>query len=123
MDVHGYWVIGFDYKVYKAHDLAWLYTYGEWPSDELDHHDLVRNHNWIDNLRLASQTLNNANRLRYRNNKSGFKGVHLHQGKFRAMIRKDGRAIHIGCYDAPEKAHAAYVAKARELFGEFANAG
>jgi len=39
------------------------------------------------------------------------------------MIRKDRRAIHIGCYDTASEAHAAYVRKAKELFGDFANGG
>jgi hypothetical protein len=119
----GYWVIGFEQHKYPAHVLAWLYVHGEWPSDELDHQDMVRHHNWISNLRIANQTLNNANRKSYSNNQSGFKGVYRHQGRWRAMIRLDGQGMHIGSYDTPEEANSAYVAKAKELFGEFANPG
>ena len=123
LDGKGYVLIGIDKVKYRAHHLAWLYVHGEWPPDEMDHKDLVRHHNWITNLRLATQAQNNANRRKYRNNKSGFKGVYSSQGRWRAMIRIDRRGRHIGCFDTPEEAHAAYVAKAKELFGEYANAG
>lgn len=106
--------------MHKQVRLAWFYVHGEWPSYEIDHEDLVRDHDWINNLRPASQTQNNANRRAYRNNRLGIKGVHRHQGRFRAMIRIAGKAMHIGSYDTAEEAHAAYLAKAREVFGKFA---
>ena len=118
----GYWIISIDDKHHRRARLAWLYVRGEWPDGELDHEDRVRDHDWISNLRPANQTQNNANRVAYRNNKSGFKGVHLFQGRFRAMIRINGKGQHIGMYDTPEEAHAAYMVKAVELFGDFANA-
>lgn len=123
LDAHGYWRICIDQRHYKAHRLAWLYVYGEWPSDELDHKDLCRSHNWISNLRVAGQAMNNANRKAYRNNKSGIKGIYSCQGRWRAMIRQNNKSMHLGCYDTPEEAHRAYCKAAAELFGEFANAG
>lgn len=120
---HGYRVIGIDRKLYRAARLAWFYVHGHWPSYELDHKDLIRDHDWIDNLRPAEQTQNNANRRAYRNNKSGLKGVYMSAGRWRAGIRIDGKSYYIGTYDTAEAAHAAYVAKAKELFGEFANSG
>lgn len=123
MEVKGYWVISIKGRLYKAHVLAWLYVYGKWPTNELDHRDLVKHHNWISNIRLASQIQNNANRPRYRNNKAGFKGVHYRNGTYRAMIRHNGISMHLGCYRTPHAAHRAYCARAQEIFGEFANAG
>lgn len=124
-DSHGYWMISIKGFQYKAHLLAWYYVHGKWPTREMDHRDLARHHNWISNLRLGSQALNNANRRRYRNNKCGAKGVYQENGKgrFRAMIRVNRKGIHLGVFDTRKEAHAAYVAKAQELFGAFANAG
>jgi hypothetical protein len=123
LDVWGYWIIGIDWEKHRRGRLAWFYVHGEWPEGELDHEDLIKHHDWISNLRLATQTQNNANRRTYRNNKSGFKGIYFWAGRWRAMIRLDRRGIHIGMYDTPEEAHAAYCIKARELFGDFANGG
>jgi hypothetical protein len=66
--------------------------------------------------------MNNANRRRQRNNTSGFAGVYLEQksGKWVARVRKDGRTHHLGRFATAQAAHEAYVAAARELFGEFA---
>jgi hypothetical protein len=50
---NGEWIrISIDGERYAAHDLAWLYVTGEWPSDKLQHIDGIKLHNGIDNLRL-----------------------------------------------------------------------
>lgn len=118
----GYVEIKIDYIGYFAHRLMWFHVYEEWPG-LLDHKDTIRHHNWLDNLRAATPSQNGANAKLGKHNTSGFKGVHRHRGLWRARIIIGRKSIHVGCYDTPEEAHAAYVAKAKELFGEFANAG
>jgi hypothetical protein len=55
---------------------------------------------------------------------TGFKGVaHAKGGHFRAYITKNQKRIELGTFKTPEEAHAAYIAVARGLFGEFANSG
>ena len=48
------------------------------------------------------------------------KGYHRLPGdrvnKYQAMIKKDGRIIHIGVYPTEEQAHEAYLNKRKELF-------
>ena len=119
---HRYWFIYVDGRAYPAHQLAWLYMTGEWGKPVIDHRDRNPLNNRWDNLRLATFSSNSANRRRHRNNRSGFKGVWFDPptGKWRARIRKDKRSYWLGLFETPEEAHAAYVAKARELFGEFA---
>lgn len=120
----GYVKISVDGKLYYGHRLAWLYVHGEWPLGRLDHEDTIKHHNWIGNLRPATQSQNGGNAARSRANTSGFKGVtydRAHQA-WKAQIRKNRARIHIGLYPTAEAAHAAYVEKARELFGEFARA-
>ena len=57
-----------------------------------------------------------------RNNKSGFKGVHWNSNccKWHAQIRIKGKQTYLGLFMTAEEAHAAYVAVAKEHFGEFA---
>lgn len=119
----GYRVIVFEGLHYACHRLAWLFVYGEWPNGGLDHEDTIKDHNWIGNLRPATKSQNGANMLCHRDNAAGYKGVSFHRGKWTAQIRTNGRNLHLGRHDTPEAAHAAYVAKAKELFGEFANDG
>lgn len=104
-----------------AHQLAWLYMTGEWPS-LVDHKDGDAANNRWSNLRLATKSQNGMNAKLSRRNKSGLKGVHWHKQsrKWLASIRLEGRTQSIGLFPTKEDAHKAYCEKAKELFGEFA---
>lgn len=118
----GYCSISVDGRRYKAHRLAWFYVHGRWPSALMDHRNLRRADNRIDNLREATSAQNISNSGPRNNNVCGFKGVVLakHVGRWKARITVNRRAIHLGYFDTPEAAHAAYVAAAQVHFGEFA---
>jgi HNH endonuclease/AP2 domain len=109
-------------RTYRAHQLAWLYVKGRWGRPMIDHRDGDPTNNRWSNLRRATASQNGANSRRPRDNSSGYKGVFLCRGsgRWRARVGKGGRKIHLGTFDTPEAAHAAYVAAARKLFGEFA---
>jgi len=57
------------------------------------------------NIRLTTPSVNifNTRRLRSDNN-SGYRGVSLHRGKFRALICVHQKQIHIGIYPTAKKA-------------------
>ena len=115
----GYRYIRIDGKRYLAHRLAWLCVYGEWPPSDLDHEDGNGDHNWIKNLRPATDSQNMANQRKHKDN-IGYKGAYRTGTRWIAKIKKDGVVRRLGRFDTPEEAHAAYCAAARELFGEFA---
>src|SRR4030095_16904952 len=77
-------------KRYYGHRLAWLYVFGQWPNDELDHINLVTSDNRIANLREATKAQNNSNCSVRSHSKSGKKGVDFVQstGKWRAKLSK-----------------------------------
>lgn len=106
-----------------AHRLAWLYMTGEMPPDLMDHIDCVRDNNAWSNLRLATPSQNAANARIKRGNTSGFKGVRLIRGQFRAKITVGCRIVYLGDYETLEEAVAAYKGAARVGFGEYARAG
>jgi hypothetical protein len=118
----GYTTIDVDKRTYYAHRLAWLYQTGKWPDLRLDHRNMVRTDNRWANLREATDAQNKANRKKLASNTSGFKGVSWHKfnRKWRSRIVFEKREILLGYFDDPVKAHAAYAAKAHELYGEFA---
>jgi hypothetical protein len=122
LDSDGYRQIRIDGRLYLAHRLAWLYVYGRWPRTDLDHVDLDRDHNAIDNLRPCSQSENNANTRVRSDNILGRKGVTYDatRRKYRARIRKHGRLYHLGWFELIEDAAAAYVAAAKHYFRTFA---
>ncbi len=75
------------------------------------------------NLRLATRKQNGRNRRRNRNNTSGYKGVYWHKanGKWAAQIVVNGKRRHLGYFDDPRDAYAAYCEAAYALHGEFAS--
>jgi hypothetical protein len=93
---------------------------GESSRKECDH----KNRNGLDNrrnnLRKASPTNNRCNMARHRDNRSGFKGVKLVNGRFVAAISVAGVYRYIGCYATPEEAARAYDEAAKKFHGEFA---
>ena len=117
---HLYLVISIGTRVYYAHRLAWLYMTGEWPERDVDHEDRNGLNNRWSNLREATRSQNNANRCVDSRNRFGLKGVRKSKNGKRFTTVVDGR--YAGTFDTPDEAHAAYVAKAAEVFGEFARA-
>jgi HNH endonuclease/AP2 domain len=121
LDSEGYRLITIKGRAYRAHQLAWFYTTGKWCRTVIDHRDGDPSNNRWSNLRRATVSQNNANRRMHRNNKCGYKGVTRNQwGRFWATIHKAGRRLHLGTFATAQDAHAAYMAAARKLFGEFA---
>jgi hypothetical protein len=58
----GYLHCAVDGAKYKLHVLAWKIHYGQWPSDQIDHINLIRTANWISNLRENAAYLAEAKR-------------------------------------------------------------
>lgn len=114
----GYRRLSLDSRRYLAHRCAWLYVHGAWPEHDIDHINGDKGDNRIANLRDVPACVNLENkRGARRDNASGLLGVHLHRqsGRWRARIRHDGKAVHIGMFDSPEAAHAAYLETKRKL--------
>lgn len=102
----GYRVIGLDGKNYKAHRLAWLYVYGEWPAGELDHINGIKTDNRISNLRIATRSENTSNRFRARaDNRLGILGVSRVGNRYIARFRDR----YLGIFRSPEEAQQAYI--------------
>lgn len=112
----GYVQIRVDRKLYMAHVLAWFYSFGQWPKNQIDHADRTRSHNWLNNLRQATGVQNLGNSEKRKHNTSGFKGVYRDGKKWCAEIAH----IKLGRFDTPEAASAAYAEAAKTRYGPFA---
>lgn len=117
---NGYRYITIEGRAYKAHRLAWLWMLGVWPEYDLDHNDTDKTNNAWANLREATRSENEANKPS--KNPLG-KGVRQRGKRYFAQIRVNGRKVHLGTYDSPTEAHAAYAKAANNVFGEFARVG
>ena len=83
----GYLLIGINIKQYFAHRLAFLYMTGKFPQKQIDHINTIRDDNRWSNLREANNQQNSYNQTKYKNNKSGFKGVCWHKNKKKWQAR------------------------------------
>jgi len=94
---------------------------------QVDHINGIRDDNRIENLRWVTRSQNQYNTKVRKHNRVGLKGVSVDQdkksNKYQARIIIEGKQKNIGWFSTPEEAHEAYVAKARELHGEYFNEG
>jgi len=112
----GYILICVDGKQYLAHRLAFLWVTGEWPKFEVDHINCQAWDNRWANLRDVPGAVNLQNQIRPRKcNRSGFQGVSPNKKKWAAQIKANGTHIHLGTFETPALAHAAYVEAKRRL--------
>ena len=110
-------------KSYYEHRLIWLYHYGEWPKDQIDHINGVRDDNRIENLREATRQQNSFNRKSEKDSASNYKGVtwHKQHKKWQAQHRYRGKTYYLGLYETEEDAADAYRKATENLHKEYAN--
>jgi hypothetical protein len=86
------------------------------PEQFVDHINCITSDNRFSNLRDVDKATNCQNLKKpLANNKSGFLGVSPRAGKWAATISLGGKRTHIGTFNCPKEAYAAYVQKKREL--------
>lgn len=98
-----------------AHRLAYLIFYGEWPEEAVDHFDRCKLNNKISNLRPCKWADNPGNVGMFSTNTSGYQGVSMRNGRYRATIRAHGVHMHLGVFDTPKEAFAAYKLAKKEF--------
>jgi hypothetical protein len=120
----GYVLIRAGARSYRAHRLAWLYVYGEWPGEFIDHIDGNVKNNAISNLRKATNSQNQQNKTdESSRSNTGYLGVSFHKssGKFRAQIKIGAERKWLGNFPSADLASAAYW-QAKRAGHEFAPA-
>ncbi len=118
-----YFVIQIEGRAYQAGIIAWVLKTGKWPKNKVDHKDRDTFNNKWTNLREATFSQNNANRVF--GNRSLPRGVTLIKRPYKlknpyeARIKVNKKNIYLGMHHTPEGAHAAYLVAAKKHFGEF----
>lgn len=115
---HGYIYIRINSRRYKAHRLAWVLTYGEWPKHQIDHINGDKADNRISNLRsLTHQENARAFRKPSFGVSSKYRGVSWDKraGKWRAYIMNDLKLKYLGGFECELEAARAYDTAAEGL--------
>lgn len=118
---NNYLQVCIDYQRYQVHNLVYIMVNGSLPeSGEVDHKDTNTLNNHPDNLRAASYSQNRANKSKYTNNTSGFKGVSKRGNKWRVQISINGKTHHKSGFNTAEEANEYAIAMRKILHGDFA---
>lgn len=118
----GYITIRIDKTSYRAHRLAWFYTHGVWPSELIDHVNLVRSDNRFCNLREVTHLQNHWNRQQNKNSTSGHKGVYqcTKSEKFVVKIMCKRKIHYFGRFNSYDEACNVADIAYKKLQGSFA---
>lgn len=123
-DTNGHRQICVDGKTYQAHRLAWLYSFGKFPGNHIDHINGKRTDNRLLNLRDVTRLENQQNQKKYNTNKSGVTGVSWHKQhqKWYVNVQQNKKVKFLGLFGNLFDAAAA-AKSARNRLGFHANHG
>lgn len=116
---YGYKVGAVNFVNTSAHRVIWALHFGEWPKEQIDHINGVKDDNRIVNLREVNDAENRKNMKLRADNESGVCGVAWSppSQKWRVQIRANGIRHHIGLYsDFSEAVAARKAAEAKMGF-------
>lgn len=119
-DGDGYLKITIDGEDYRAHRLAWFYSYGKWPI-MIDHKNRDRNDNRLCNLRECTPVENARNRKVQGNSTSGVPGVIWNklEKKWKVSAKIKGVRYCIGTFKDLQSAISARVDFCEKHYGDF----
>lgn len=117
LDSHGYPQTKVKTKMILAHHIVMWKPKGK----EIDHVNHDRLDNRKKNLRVVSHSQNRMNVGKYKNNKTGFRGVYFHKarGKYAASIQANNMKKHLGLFKTAEEASKAYNESAKQYHGVY----
>ncbi len=91
---------------------------GRAPGDLVtDHIDRDGTNNQRSNLRHVTKAINRANSKLNADNKTGYRGVTIFRGRFRADCSHDGKTGYLGLFDTPQEAHQVYLNEFNRING------
>jgi len=120
-DGQGYRTVRFNYKMYRTHHLIYLMFHGVLPKI-IDHINGNRLDNRIENLRIATESQNNCNKVRQINNTSGSKNVKWHERikKYEVSVQINKERKYIGVFEDLELADLVAQMAREKYHGQFA---
>lgn len=126
-----YLVVNLDHKMYRLHNLAFLYMTGLFPKETVDHINLDKLDNSWSNLREATVKENSYNRKVQADSSTGIKGLYARKDAWQVRVMLEAKAytkfFTFKKYGGIEEAKACAVNYLKDLrqqlHGDFANHG
>jgi hypothetical protein len=112
----GYKCGAINHNSFKAHRVAWAIYHGDWPSDQIDHINGIKDDNRIVNLHVVTSQENGRNQSMNRRNTSGVCGVAWYKPtrKWMSYITIEGKFKNLGYFATIEAAAAARAEASRQ---------
>lgn len=115
----GYRIIRLNYQAYLAHRLAWLYVYGVWPSQEVDHINGKPDDNSISNLRQCTHQQNCWNGAVREQNGVGERHIYRRGNSYRVKFLSGKKYLYNKQFKNLDQAIAMRDAVSKQLFGDY----
>ena len=120
----GYLAVQIDCIGYLVHRVIWCLIYGEFPESLIDHKDLDKQNNRLDNLRQSNGSGNCCNSTLRSDNTSGVKGVGWHSKLRKWQVRIQVNRKRTTNYFTSFEDAKLFIENQRQLLHkEFANSG
>lgn len=126
MGAYGYRYISVGGYERLSHRMAWYYMTGEWPKEEIDHINGIKDDNRWCNLRKATSSQNGCNRKGPdRDSTTGIRGVVYRPDKptkpWQGRVGMKGMKRRYASFKTAEEAEAWAIKTRAEMHGEFAD--
>lgn len=117
VDSSGYGVVKRSGRSLALHRLSYELHVGPIPDGTVIHHTCFQRSCWNpEHLTPVTSKANLQARVNTaKNNTSGWRGVYPSGLKWRAMVKSNGKVIHLGTHNCPTKAGLTALSKRREL--------
>jgi len=124
---NGYIRVCVNSRNYSLHRLVYLFHNEDWDihnvsaDNEIDHIDINKKNNKIENLRIIDKSGNQRNQEKRKNCSSIYRGVCWHKktNKWQVTIRIDGIHKHLGYFDDENEAGAIYQSAFEEIMEKY----
>jgi hypothetical protein len=114
------WRTGLGNGPVPVHRLIYCWVTGKDPGSlQIDHANMVKTDNRFQNLRLADQTMQNANKRQRKDSQTQYKGVTVIKQGGRTYIAARCNGKHLGMFSSQEEAHEAYCKAAKITFNKY----